>query len=590
MNQIIAPVDAIHCSEFVTELPQGIINKKKCGCGLTSLAIEDKYPTVIVVPTVEIIKNKEAQYPNERYNHRLLGVYKGVDADLVEYYLEDLDPSVPPKILVTYDSFWKVAQVIARNESQYRIVVDEFSELLDAYDYRDKAIDSLLSRLESFSYVSYISATPMDRKYYPTQLQGIQKTEIVWDNPTEITALRYRSPRPRAKVLGIIKEYLMAGEQGLLINGHRSHAAYFFINSVSLIKKILDKANLPVEQVRVICSKKDTNRKALSGYPIGSALDPEKKFNFITSTAFKGSDFYSDSGLVFIVSDVHKKSTMLSIDTDIKQINGRIRTASNPFRNFIVHIYNVNNSLLTKEEFEALVAKKTVKTKDLIDSFAQCNSMRQKKHLRESLKENTKDNYLRFDKDDSPVFNEYLVKNDWRKWETSHAIYCDGHSIREAYQDAGISLKRNQLYDSTPYHLSGTTRFKNLCMAYLKGDSDRSYIAAIEPLVKDAYERLGESKMKSLCFRKKDIQKALADTTPSIVESLARKVQSGFEVGKSYTLAETKTILASMYAELGIKKTAKATDLKTYFAIRNYKQRVDGKSTGMIEIVASVPA
>ena len=177
-------------------------------------------------------------------------------------------------------------------------------------------------------------------------------------------------------------------------------------------------------------------------HSIGSVLDPEKKFNFITSTAFKESDFYSDSGLVFIVSDVHKKSTMLSIDTDIKQINGRIRTASNPFRNFIVHIYNVNNALLTKDEFEAIVAEKIVKTNDLIDSFAQCNSTRQKKHLRESLKENTNDNYLRFSMDGSPVFDDYLVKNNWRKWETSHAIYCDGHSIREAYQDAGMGVTR----------------------------------------------------------------------------------------------------------------------------------------------------
>ena len=588
MNQIIAPAHSTYCSEFMTELPRGIINKNVCGCGLTSLAIEDKYPTVIVVPTVEIIKNKEAQYPNDRCNHFLFGVNTGVDSSLVEYYLGDLDPSLPPKILVTYDSFHKVALVIAKDESKYRIVVDEFSELLDAYDYRSKAINSLLNRLASFSYVSYISATPMDRKYYPPQLQDIEETEIVWDKPTEITALRYRSPRPRAKVLGIIQDYLMAGEQGLLINGHRSKAAYFFINSVSLIKKILDKANLPEEQVRVICSKKDTNRKALGIYSIGSVLDPEKKFNFITSTAFKGSDFYSDSGLVFIVSDVHKKSTMLSIDTDIKQINGRIRTTSNPFRNFIVHIYNVNNSLLTKEEFEALVEEKTVTTNNLIDIFSKCDSPSQRKSLRENLKESTKDRYLRFSMNGSPIFDDYLVKNDWRKWETSHAIYCDGHSVRQAYQDAGIHLDGDQIYDSTPYHLSGTTRFKPLCIAYIKGDSDREYIATKAPLVKIAYEGLGESKMKSLCFRKKDIQKALADNAPNTLATLESKIYSTFEVGKSYTLADTKTTLASMYAELGLKKTAKATDLKKYFVIRNYKKRVDRKSTAMIEIVATL--
>jgi hypothetical protein len=89
-------------------------------------------------------------------------------------------------------------------------------------------------------------------------------------------------------------------------------------------------------------------------------------------------------------------------------------------------------------------------------------------------------------------------------------------------------------------------------------------------------------------LRSHPIQKALTDTAPAILESLERQVHSSFEVGKSYTLADTKTTLASIYAELGLKKTAKATDLKTYFTIRGFKKRIDGKSTGMIEIVPSV--
>ena len=96
--------------------------------------------------------------------------------------------------------------------------------------------------------------------------------------------------------------------------------------------------------------------------------------------------------------------------------------------------------------------------------------------------------------------------------------------------------------------------------------------------------------MKSLCFRKKDIQKALADTAPNVLEPLESKIHNSFEVGKRYTLADTKTTLASMYAELGLQKTAKATDLKTYFVIRDYKKRVNGKSTGLIEIVATLSA
>lgn len=76
MNSIItAPSDALHVQqipELDNELPANcIFNKGKTGCGATTLAIENRVPTLIAVPTVNLIKNKLPEHAD------LLGVYGG---------------------------------------------------------------------------------------------------------------------------------------------------------------------------------------------------------------------------------------------------------------------------------------------------------------------------------------------------------------------------------------------------------------------------------------------------------------------------------------------------------------------------------
>ena len=130
--QIQAPIDALYVSDFLNEIPKGIIDKAATGVGMSSIALEDKHPTIIAVPTIEVIKNKTAQYPNSRRSESVFGYYADVkEKSLVEY----IKSTTVPKILVTYDSFHKVAKLV--DKSLYRVVVDEFSDLLDAYSYRE---------------------------------------------------------------------------------------------------------------------------------------------------------------------------------------------------------------------------------------------------------------------------------------------------------------------------------------------------------------------------------------------------------------------------------------------------------------------
>ncbi|KAA6336231.1 hypothetical protein EZS27_015594, partial [termite gut metagenome] len=78
-----------------------LFNKGITGCGGTTIAIENEKDTIIAMPYVNVIKNKKAQYPNDRCKHELFGIYEGVSNDDILDYIKTHDIK---KIAVTYDS------------------------------------------------------------------------------------------------------------------------------------------------------------------------------------------------------------------------------------------------------------------------------------------------------------------------------------------------------------------------------------------------------------------------------------------------------------------------------------------------------
>ena len=71
-NQIItsAPEGATHLGDWMTEIPANcILNKGITGCGATTLAIRQAGHTIIAMPFVGLIKNKEYQHSE------VLGIY-----------------------------------------------------------------------------------------------------------------------------------------------------------------------------------------------------------------------------------------------------------------------------------------------------------------------------------------------------------------------------------------------------------------------------------------------------------------------------------------------------------------------------------
>lgn len=154
------------------ELPNGIFNKRVTGCGATSVAIEDEHKTIICSPRINLILNKCSQHDG------LLAVYGDIKNSEIESYLAT---HKTPKIMVTYDSFPRLSNLI-KNKTEWRIVVDEYQYLLIDSGFRSEKSIELLKALKEFNYVTYLSATPIADKYLQEMdhFKGMPYTVLDW--------------------------------------------------------------------------------------------------------------------------------------------------------------------------------------------------------------------------------------------------------------------------------------------------------------------------------------------------------------------------------------------------------------------------
>lgn len=539
----------MYYSDKYSEIPKGIIAKGATGVGLTSFALENNVPTVVVSPTVAMIKNKVAQYPNSRRVDPVVGFYQKVPILTIQKYIINTEV---PKIMVTYDSFYKIAPLI--NDS-YQIIIDEFSDLLDAYNYRNKAITKLLNEVQKFNNVSFVSATPTKVEYLPAQLKDLPYTTLVWDDLTKINIDLLHKKRPIQTVKTLINKY----RSGLVeINGIKSDAGYFFVNSVRMIKEICEKAELLNSEVRIICSDTDKNKRTLGDYDISTSLDPETLFTFITSCSFKGLDFYSERGVVFVVSNNTNTHTLVTIDTDIIQIAGRIRNPTNPFRNYLCHIFNVNPLSLTREDFIRVTEEKIKQSNILLQGYSKLTDEERALFLSTQNLENF---YISINEEEGkPYYDEMLYLLDKRRYEDIAQVYKDGLSVNSYYS----SLDNVDVLSSTKLDINYLVdnSFYALCKTAVEGKGNLEVIYEQFPLIKEAIEKLGASKIKALTYNPTRIQYEIDDFDKK--DKIKNSVATQIEKEKFYSCKDMKLALGFIYTRLGIRKTAKASDIIDY--------------------------
>lgn len=337
-------------SEFVgqdrqfKQIPNGYIDKTICGCGLTSVALENNTDTIIAVPTKVLVDNKVSQYPNERFSGEVFGVYGGVTKKDIENYLFRRGKN-PIKIIVTYDSLNKVAFIL----DMCKLVIDESDSLLrgigiklgkseyDVYSY-------LMSEAEKRKdKVSFISATPIPLKYLPKWVSDIPQIKFIFSNQTKVQPILMKRTYPYKSLADELIRPLKQDGIITLIDGITFKKVIVFMNSVENIKKTIKDCSLSKDDVTILCGDSAHNDYKIRGY---NRLENPKqltKYTFITSSGFQGIDLYDNEAINIVVSNTTKDYQMIDLTTDMKQAISRNRTKENPNYNRYIFIYNQNN-------------------------------------------------------------------------------------------------------------------------------------------------------------------------------------------------------------------------------------------------------
>ena len=576
------------------DLPHNcIFNKVVTGCGGTTIALKNGENYVIVVPTTELIENKCYPPKDENGNsivwkaenrkaglspvRNLFGLYGTFTPTLKKRLKEYLSKEGTKKIMCTYDKIPSLVSLIIPKE--YRLLVDEYHNLLKIYSYRKEAVEGVLEHFNEFKSYCFMSATPIAMDFKPDALKDVEEYIADWKHIEPLTILPYKTNRAYMLTANLIKAYQREGY--IKKDELKSYEAYFFINSVTEIKKILEYTHLTNDDCRIICADEDKNRRTLGEYQISSSTDAPKKFNFITSKSFEGVDFYSETGICYVVSNIHNEHTLLSVDMDIPQIAGRIRNTNNPFRNLVVHIFNTRpkdyyeNYGKAKKEIE----KELEYAKERATAYNRL-SIGAKKQQKSDL---GKSSFLKYDeKNDEFIVNDMAAKVVLYNYRLMNSIYRSQKDLVAEYERAGIlhsKVEWVQLDDNFIKPVCKKPTFLETFILY----ADMKYCLDIEakqsiekeyPFIRDALCKLGVEQVKKLRSMKavKVALEALKKENICADSDIGQRLKTLLTIGAFMPSKELKAIAQ----QFGMKKPM---DLKEWVELEAGTQRIEGKPT-----------
>lgn len=583
----------------LSDLPQNcIFNKVITGCGGTTVALFNDRNYVISVPTTELIVNKTGlneaglstiTSPDGKTKVEVFALFGIFTYQVKKQLKKYLATSGVKKIMCTYDKVAALSKIL--NPSEFQLLVDEYHILLKAYSYRYNAINGVLSHYKEYKSFCFMSATPISPEFKPLALEGVEEINAVWNDTDTLFVALERTNKPYIKAANIINAYKMDGY--ISMNGYKSKEAFFFINSVTDIANILQYCELDKDEVKIVCADTEDNRRKLAGYTISNSRSQNKPFTFITSKSFEGADYFSETGICFVVSNSSNTNTLLDISTDIYQIAGRIRTETNPFRNILVHIFNTTGrrGLDLDTSYEEILKR----TNEEIESVsALIEVVNNNPALKVGAEKSLNKDFIKKDDTGKYYLNDMLVKLDLFTIKLEQSIYKNGISIVKNYNKNGIVTTAPE-YEKLEGTIKGATKklsFKEAFLLYaslsknpFSLEDERKHLATVQPLIVDAYNKLGEDKVKNLRYTKKAVEAALLnlDADNSNEYKIAKVLSNSIAVG-FISIADLKKELANTYKNLEIDKKVKSSDIEKYFDCKPTAKRVDGKVTKGYEV------
>lgn len=666
---IIVPKGIRYISEWEDfELPDfpHIMDKQIPGCGFTEWCLRNEQDVVLCSPRRILLENKTEQHVGEVYylendfedalnssldkdltatiSPRLSktknlfedidvwvkktdlsrqGFYKKKETEMLSYISTRRSQGLPFKILVTYDSFYLVRDILFRNGllTSTQVIIDEQQAIFT--DSRFKADTELgfVNHLGGIQKVCFLSATPMMEEYLDliSYFRNLPYYRLDWktEDPKRVSKpnIKVRTCKSVHDAAKRIIEPYLAGNftpsYSRTLNGEvtkvEAREAVIYVNSVNNIIQIITKFNLKPDQVNIICSDTCDNRQRISrklgkGWAIGKVPlkgQPHKMFTFCTRTVYLGADFYSLCARTFVISDANIETLAVDISLDLPQILGRQRLYDNPWKNSAEFYYKSTiKPRLNREGFDALIEEKLERSQNILKSIQNNeNDPEVRKSLIESIYQlatlsNYSGNYIAVDRiptgrkllskdgktvydelDLVPRMNELVMIAEKRAFDIRSSDYLSGFSVFTALGESlGDDIVEGdvkaflQEYESLPTFYF---KLKYLAEKKEKGELTDSMLEQVtEPDFGTYLNVFSPEQLKAKAYNVTALKRELRLLTAD-KESLMEEIYSTFTVGNAYPSSDIKQLLSEIYERTGYNRVPTATDIEDFFEVES---------------------
>ena len=640
-----------------------IINKQLPGCGFTEYCIRSNENVILCSPRKMLLKNKKDQHEFDVYlvvnemdkesnidkdlsksdktlslsdNNTKLGniildnseIYKRLYGEIEEYCMSRSINGLPCKILVTYDSYRIVKDILEKLGwfDRFYTIVDEFQSILHDSRFKSDTELKFLEYLKQSPTAYFVSATPMMDEYLEMldEFRDLPYYELDWytEDPGRIIKPDLDVFVMRTvgeKVSEIIQKYLSGDFEEIVVmrNGSPirivSDEAVFYVNSVNHITSIIKKNNLTSDQCNILCSDTPDNLKKIQrrlgkSFRIGEVplegVKP-KMFTFCTRTVYLGADFYSLCARSFIFSDSNIDSLAVDIAEDLPQILGRQRLFENPWKNSAVFYYRstANYREMKEEDFKKIIDEKKKDTEKLLKVYNSAPNDTKytlaKNYQKVANSYNYRDDYVAVNKIHTsdgnvilkPVINNLVLVNEIRAFRIQQIDYKDRFTVFSTVHNTLTpdDIVNQEVSSFLKIYTGLTTiydKLKLLCEYGLSQDSINIVLGQISDSdeIKSYYLSITPSRLRALGYNVTRIKRELNIVTFS-QELLEKSMYLEFKVGDRLSLSDIKVKLINIYESINYDRKAKATDLENYFEVKKCTINLPGKRVNGLEII-----
>lgn len=569
------------------KLPIGYINKQVCGCGATSVVLENDYNTIIAVHTIQLIKNKTSE-TNKKPKYDILGVYgETSDNEIKEYVNRCKVNKVPFKIMVTYDSVERVKEYLYRDpygNQSTQFIIDEAEQvvktsLMKARNKRKEdvckkdRITKLLDIAREYKDITtFITASDFDKRLYDDwMITDITHHQFRFTNTRAITTLEMLRDDP-IKYLKLEIILPIRDKGYTVLNKHKFEKVIVFYNNIVDIVDLVRSLGIK-EESGIICADTNENKEKLKGLEFITDYKNLPKYTFVTQTGWQGIDLYDNKAMNICVSNAARVWQLMDIDTDVKQAIARQRDTSNPNYYKYVLIYNDPSTYYDKEQLDEKI-KVCINT--LYDNISLLNNTPNIK-IRLSAEQTFSSN---------SDFLAFVLKDDKNNYYINkRAVLYQTELRKKCYDDMknGIRMIENErLVEPVSLPIEHSTvvsydRIYDLYTTQLKYGSVDWYDIQLEceayKLINECYKKFGTI-YKSEQYATEKLQ-TLNEVKEDIPE-MRTAILNRFRTGNEYLKADVKKYLQNIYNKYNYKRTAQFRDLNK-FGIEFEEKYVDRK-------------